>query len=490
VRKLLGTLTTLLTIALLVAFLVHNHQRDEGPRESRGVLRMGWEAYYPYQEVVNGNFTGLDTEVMREALSRAGYRLELVPQTWARSLEQVKDGSLDGLSLAYKVPEREAYAHFTQPYLHLRTAVFYRLDRFRTMPHRVHALQQVIQSEHLRVGITEGYVYPQPVNGILSEARERTSIQPLDADNLALLAEGKVDVVFADELSGVSTVMAEHWSKLIGHTVLDLPARPIHLIFSRQSVDAETVDRINKAIDEMRAAGSSSRIVRTYYYPTLLNLLGRNFWLGQMGVIATATAAVAGLFLARRGGFSLLGAFLLAAAPAAGGGLMRDLIAGRRPVAVVADPSILITVLLMVLASWLLFKLLPEELDLTEHPLVIFFDSLGLAAFTVIGVVVAMHTSCEPLWMWGPLLAAVTNGGGALLRDIMRHEPAGVMHSGPLYLEISLLWGLALSGFLEAYSNYPLPTVWHLQVAVGVTLVGVVVHRYLALHLGWRRPCF
>lgn len=484
-----NAVAALVTIALLVSYLVARHQADSTPRESRGALSMGWESYYPYQVLQDGNYTGLDTELIREALSRAGYQLQLVPQTWAHSLEQVRDGRLDGVGLAYKLDEREDYGRFSHPYMHLRTAAFYRLDRFRTLPHEVSELQPIIGNNHLRVGITEAYAYPDPVTDILKKVP--TLAQPLDADSLARLAEGKVDLVFADELSGLSTLLANRWNRLIGCTVLDLPARPVHILFSRKSVSAETVDRINASIDEMNASGTTASITRTYYYPTLLNLLGQNFWLSQIGVIATATAAVAGLFLARRGGFSLIGAFLLAAAPAAGGGLLRDLICGRRPVALVADPTILITVLIMVLASWVLFRMLPEKLELTDlHPVVIFLDALGLAAFTVIGVVVAMQTRCEPLWMWGPLLAAVTNGGGALLRDVVRNEPVHVMHAGPLYLEISLLWGLVLSGFLHAYSFYPLPAVWHLQAAVGVTLVGVVAHRYLALNRGWRRPCF
>ena len=57
-----------------------------------------------------------------------------------------------------------------------------------------------------------------------------------------------------------------------------------------------------------------------------------------------------------------------------------------------------------------------------------FFDALGLAAFTVIGVVVAVESRSNPLWLWGPLLAALTGAGGGIIRrvDLVRVVPATV----------------------------------------------------------------
>jgi len=232
------------------------------------------------------------------------------------------------------------------------------------------------------------------------------------------------------------------------------------------------------------ADGTSSALVRAYHYPLLLSLLERYFFFDEISVLAAAVAGVSGIFLARKEGFNPLGAFLLAAAPAAGGGLLRDWIAGRHPVAVVANPPILITVLAMVVAGYLVFSLARAELkdmDVDNHPFLIFCDSLGLAAFTVIGVVVAMQYHCEPLWLWGPLLAGATNGGGALIRDVLRHQPNQSLRGTALYVEISLIWGLILSAFLILYSNHPHHQVGLLQLALSGTMLGVLLTRFAAL---------
>ena len=48
------------------------------------------------------------------------------------------------------------------------------------------------------------------------------------------------------------------------------------------------------------------------------------------------------------------------------------------------------------------------------------FDALGLAAFTVTGVVVALSQQVHPLWLWGPLLATLTGAGGGIGASVAR----------------------------------------------------------------------
>ena len=49
-------------------------------------------------------------------------------------------------------------------------------------------------------------------------------------------------------------------------------------------------------------------------------------------------------------------------------------------------------------------------------------DAIGLAAFTVTGVVVVMDTGAQPLWLWGPIAAVLTSSSGGLMRDLFRDD--------------------------------------------------------------------
>ena len=505
-KKLLTNLLVLGALIFLIGRLWDDLSEHNPPAPaSRGTLTIGAEPYYPYQyeqSQSDGKLTGLSIELVREACTRAGYRPNFVQKDWNQLLEMMRSGELDALSLCYRSPDREAFGHFSVPYLSLHYAVFYSTDSYRRLPGEPQELLQLARQDQCRIGYCLGHAYPEEVAGFLNdpELRPLAVASKQEADNMPRLVNGQVDIVFSDELSGLSTVMRNRWLSEIGSRRMEIPQRETHLMFSKQRVAVEVRRHIDDAFLDMEADGTSAQIVRAYHYPVLLSLLERNYLFDPIGLLAVAAAAASGIFLARKEGYNLLGAFLMAAAPAVGGGLLRDLIAGRRPVAFVADPTIMTTVLIMVLAGFLLFRVVaqfwPErsqrllELDVDNIPVLILCDALGLACFTVIGVVVAMQWHCEPLWLWGPLLAATTNGGGALLRDVLRHQPSKSLRTATLYVEISMFWGLALSVFLIYYSGHPPHQVVHLQAAMLLTMIGVGLTRFLSIRNKVHGPSF
>ena len=81
------------------------------------------------------------------------------------------------------------------------------------------------------------------------------------------------------------------------------------------------------------------------------------------------------------------------------------------------------------------------------------FDAVGLAAFTVVGVVVALDTLAQPLLLWGPIAAAITASFGGLTRDVFRHDRVGVNLRGELYPEIAAIWALPLPFFCNGRAS-------------------------------------
>ena len=121
---------------------------------------------------------------------------------------------------------------------------------------------------------------------------------------------------------------------------------------------------------------------------------------------------------------------------------------------------------------------------------VAFFDALGLAAFTVIGVVVAVEAKANPLWLWGPLLAALTGAGGGIVRDVIRADANNPYLKGTFYAEIALIWGLLLSLFLMWYANLLDYKPAEISLAVVVTLIGALLTRMVVFHLKIRSPMY
>jgi len=180
----------------------------------------------------------------------------------------------------------------------------------------------------------------------------------------------------------------------------------------------------------------------------------------------------------------------------------------REKLAVLANRIYLLAVIFTVLAGYLAFNLAvkaglasrnngnPANGDdrfvriISVNTAIAFFDALGLAAFTVIGVVVAVESRSNPLWLWGPLLAALTGAGGGIIRDVIRADANNPFLKGTFYAEVALIWGLTLSLFLTWYANLLDYKPAEISLAVIATLTGVLLTRMTVFHFKVKSPMY
>jgi len=242
-------------------------------------------------------------------------------------------------------------------------------------------------------------------------------------------------------------------------------------------------------------AAAQSRVpnLDLYTLPSLIRQTLDSEWFRLLVFIGTVAFAVSGIVCACVGQYTFFEALFLSSLPAVGGGVVRDVLLQRDPIGIVGAPGTLLTVFATVLTGMLVIKvtsrvradLLPEYLQ--SHPglgnrLIEVFDAIGLAAFTVVGVVTVLDTSAEPLWLWGPIAAVVTSSFGGLLRDLFRHDVASANVRGELYPEIAAFWGFALAVFLGWESERLHPE--EIGLGVVVTILGAFVTRIAAIVRG------
>jgi polar amino acid transport system substrate-binding protein len=72
-------------------------------------------------------------------------------------------------------------------------------------------------------------------------------------------------------------------------------------------------------------------------------------------------------------------------------------------------------------------------------------NAFGLAAYTITGVIVALVSQLNPLWLWGPIMAVLTTTGGGIMRDVIRGQKDVATLKNDFYGEIAVIWGLVLS---------------------------------------------
>ena len=469
-------------------------------------VRGGWYPWKPYQFLEHSrdgrNLSGLDVSLFREIFEQElGKSLELPQLNWDIHQLQLQRGETDVAGGAFKTDERSRYAFFSDSY---RTEDIVLVARRHHSTARSILNQpgflQAIQTNDLRLGVVKGYSYGDTIDTWLRDPAQNGHRVETNSvrQNLDQLIQGKVDLVAVDRLVGAAMIWEQGLSDrvVIGHQPIF--SGPIFAIFSRKSSTKELVDAFNQALQKIRDDGRYNQIVRDQLFPTLLGLTADQPWFILLESIGTAAFAFSGVLLARREQFSLFGAFVLASLPAAGGGLMRDLIANRpQPAVVLASHHLLIVAIVVVLSSVILRC--PHQIHLSRFihileakgtAIVHVLDAIGLASFTVVGVIVAVEEQCEPLLLWGPIFSAMTGAGGAILRDIVRADSSHPTLRHELYAEISIFWGLVLSWFILIYADAQRVNLLPINTFVVITAMGCLLTRLLVIQKGVQAPLF
>jgi uncharacterized membrane protein YeiH len=187
---------------------------------------------------------------------------------------------------------------------------------------------------------------------------------------------------------------------------------------------------------------------------------------------AVAVGALAGAGVAARERLDVVGGLLLAVVMGLGGGIVRDMLLGLRPVAV-TNRYYLPTVAVAALAGFLFASLL-RRFGTTF----VILDALSVGLFTVVGV--------EKALLYGlPYVSAIFIGvsaavGGGLLVDLIAGRTVEVVHRGP--------WNAtaALAGAIVYAATAALGA--HTGVSQATAFTVVVGMRVASLHWGLQTP--
>lgn len=198
----------------------------------------------------------------------------------------------------------------------------------------------------------------------------------------------------------------------------------------------------------------------------------------MMQAVGTVAFAVSGGAVAVRAGMDWLGVVVLAVVTAVAGGTMRDLLIGQAPVAWITDPWP-IAVAVGVAALVIVLGHVAPQVAVDSGGAVLIADAVGLAAFTVAGVEVALGAGTPAVIAC--LLGVVTGAGGGVVRDVLARERPLIL-VGHIYALAALVGAVVLVVLLEVGA----PAVLARWSAVST----VLVVRLLAVRLDWSLPGF
>lgn len=472
---------------------------------ARSTLVTGWYPWDPYNyaDTSHGQrrLSGLDVELTRSALANAGYKLDVVEMDWPRQLDAIESGRLDLGMGTLPWDSKAPGVVYSKPYRRGVDVLFVRAGTTSLYPGRtLDEIVPALRARGFRLGAALDYSYGEKVDALLARPGPGVTVHRLPDDYALFRAveRGAIDGFLIDRLTGATVGWRTGMRDLVEMHPAAIATHEVRIMFS-PNVDPATVEAFNRGMRQLRRSGAYHRIVRHHTFPLLLADTVDRPWFSWIDILATCAFALSGVVLAFRERYSIFGAFVLGSLPAIGGGVLRDLVAHRHPLAILKHPEGLIyvgiTVLLGSIVHRIRRRLYPQNFDETNAPgrrefqwVIETFDALGLATLTVIGVLVALETQSEPLLLWGPLLAVITTCGGGIMRNVVRADSGMGVLKGKLYAEVAIVWGLVLSAFFYWQAERMEPR--EIVIAVVLCTVGAFVTRMMAAIRGWRAPMF
>ena len=168
----------------------------------------------------------------------------------------------------------------------------------------------------------------------------------------------------------------------------------------------------------------------------------------------------------------LFGISFTAFATAVGGGTLRDIILGAHPIAWVADNNYLIAIT----AGILLMVILRKQLHKIPRILLV-FDSIGIAIYTIIGMEKALVLDVAPLA--AVVMGLFTAVMGGVIRDTLINEIPQIFRK-EIYATACIAGALVYLSLKYTI----LPDIWSAVISI-VTIIGI---RLAAVKFRWSLP--
>lgn len=204
--------------------------------------------------------------------------------------------------------------------------------------------------------------------------------------------------------------------------------------------------------------------------------------LGFFDLIGTIAFAISGAFVGIRKEMDIFGVNVLAITTACGGGLMRDIIIGHIPPRMFENPFYVLVAAVVANTVFLLMywhQHMPRKVAPVYDQMLFWFDTLGLAAFTVDGVIAGVDAGFYKNSFLIVFLGFMTGVGGGALRDVMANQTPDIFRKH-IYAVASIAGGILMVALYSLTESE--------QTAMIGGFMLVIILRNLAAHFRWNLP--
>ncbi|MEI3276166.1 MAG: ABC transporter substrate-binding protein [Evtepia sp.] len=231
-------------------------ETETAPHSDLPVILVGSDNYPPFHyEDANGQPTGIDVDLAKEAFRRMGYQAVFVTIDWEDKKDLVERGEIDCIWGSFSIDGREDQYLWTEPYLYSRQVVAVRQDSdiqtLADLAGKRVAVQSTTKPEELFLAHTDPRI---PRVAEVFSLQDRELIYPY-------LSKGYADALAAHE-TAILQCMSDY---SLDYRILDEPLLTVGLVVAFARTDQRGLDKeLSRTFEEMRADGSLEQIVGRY----------------------------------------------------------------------------------------------------------------------------------------------------------------------------------------------------------------------------------
>jgi len=182
-------------------------------------------------------------------------------------------------------------------------------------------------------------------------------------------------------------------------------------------------------------------------------------------ILGTIAFAISGVLVAMDKKLDVFGVFIIAFVTAVGGGTLRDLLIGIKPVGWLNAPVHLLIIVVTVFLSIVFVK----QLKHVKKSLFL-FDTIGIGFYTMVGVEKGLEAELSPIMCI--ILGTITACFGGVTRDILCNE-IPVIFRKEIYATVCILGGLVYFLLIQ----FPINN----AIAYSMAIITIIIMRILAV---------
>lgn len=255
-RLLIAAMSIALAACALLAGCAQSSKDVRQDSPSLQEIVIGSDIYSPYFYVdEDGDYTGIDVEILTEACHRIGYKPVFKTIEWEKKKELLEKGEIDAVMGCFSMTGRESEYQWAGPYMRSRQVVAVvpnsDIQTLADLKGKTVAVQATTKPEGILLDRTNKNV-PE-VGGVLSFT-DRSYIAPA-------LLKGHVDAIAAHETS----ILQYEEDYKVALRIIDEPLLEVGLGVAFDLNDESGIrDSVNEVLEEMHADGTMEEIVSRY----------------------------------------------------------------------------------------------------------------------------------------------------------------------------------------------------------------------------------